>query len=350
LNGEGQVTEVQGERLKSWSIRQDGNKRFLDLHLTENVTDLQPVVMTRSPVAKLPITIDLMHLTPGEAVGFESTVTIDYSPEVEGTITQTEGFAPLDAGDGTDRLQTATGGEITLALNRDGASPSPVELTDTSLKGEVHPNGESIQFRFKGTAHVREENVEITILSGNAAVDQVPSHDNYRLRLSTNEDRPVYKLVFPELGTYPVTLSFVAPLTASKANWRGVDFTIAAGAVVPLTLNRLDSELEFHRDQDSVVPLRDNDNWLGFLPATGRARLQWKTSRKTGEGKLFFTTTGRVEAKVGVGLLRQDHEIDYQVLQGELTSLPITGGKTACPFPGRPIAGTAGQRFTAPAT
>ncbi|MCP4505316.1 MAG: hypothetical protein GY826_02845, partial [Fuerstiella sp.] len=78
-----------------------------------------------------------------------------------------------------------------------------------------------------------------------------------------------------------------------------------------------------HRDQQSVVPLRDNNIWLGFLPATGRAKLQWKTARKTGKGKLFFTTTGHIEAKVGVGLLRQDHQIDYQVLQGELKSLSI---------------------------
>ena len=62
---------------------------------------------------------------------------------------------------------------------------------------------------------------------------------------------------------------------------------------------------------------------MGFLPATGRANLQWKAARKTGEGKLFFTTTGRVEARVGAGLLRQDHQIDYQVLQGELPSVSI---------------------------
>ncbi len=120
-----------------------------------------------------------------------------------------------------------------------------------------------------------------------------------------------------------MTLDFVAALVTPEANGQGMDFTIAASAVVPLTLNGLDADLEFHRDQQSVVPLRDNDTWLGFLPATGRAKLQWKTARKAGEGKLFFTTTGHVEAKVGAGLLRQDHQIDYQVLQGELKSFSI---------------------------
>ena len=72
-----------------------------------------------------------------------------------------------------------------------------------------------------------------------------------------------------------------------------------------------------------MVPLRDKKAWLGFLPATGRARLQWKAARKAGEGKLFFTSASQVDAKVGTGLLRQEHHIDYQVLQGELTSLSI---------------------------
>ncbi|MEO8271711.1 MAG: hypothetical protein ABI557_18455, partial [Aureliella sp.] len=44
---------------------------------------------------------------------------------------------------------------------------------------------------------------------------------------------------------------------------------------------------------------------------------------QTSEGKLFFTTSGQVEARVDAGLLRQEHSIDYQVLQGELQSLDI---------------------------
>ena len=323
LNGKGQVTEVQGANLQSWSIRQAGSGRFLDLHLMENVADLKPVIKLRSPELKLPVAIDLTHLTPGESVGFDSMVTINYAPGVEGAITAAEGFAPLDAGDRSNRFQTTTGGLMKLSLNRDGASPAPVELIDTTLKGNVDANGKSISFQLRSTAHVTEANAEITILSGNAAVSQVPTNANYRLRLSANNERPVYTFLFSKAGTFPVTLDFVATLLTPNANSHSMDFTIAASAVVPLTLNGLDSDLEFHRDQQSIVPLRDNDIWLGFLPATGRARLQWKTARKAGEGKLFFTTTGQIEAKVGVGLLRQDHQIDYQVLQGELKSLSI---------------------------
>jgi hypothetical protein len=54
LNGEGDVTEVQDANLQSWSVRQEGGQRFLDLHLRENVTELKPVIKIRSPELKLP--------------------------------------------------------------------------------------------------------------------------------------------------------------------------------------------------------------------------------------------------------------------------------------------------------
>jgi hypothetical protein len=330
INGEDQITDVQGEGLKSWSVRQEAARRFLDLHVNEKVTEFKVQIKTRSRKfdLKLPVSIDLTHLTPGDSVGFNSIVSLQYGSGVEGVVTEATGFAPLDSGSVSSgsrasRFQTATGGQIRLVLNRAGASPSPVELTDTTLQGKVHVNGNSIQFQFRGMAHVTEPNVEIIILSGIAAVSEMPIDANYRLRLATENGTPVYTLVFAATGTFSVKLDFIAALAAPAANARSLDFTIATGAVVPLTLSGLEGDLEFQRDQEAVVPLRDNDNWLGFLPATGRARLNWKTSRQTGEGKLFFSTTGRIDSTAGAGLLRQDHQIDYQVLQGELKSFRL---------------------------
>ncbi len=330
ITGEDEVLEVRSEHLKSWSVRREGAQRFLDLHLSENVTELQGQIRTRSRRLDLKTSdaIDLTLLTPGNSVGFDSTVNLQYASGVAGIVTEATGFAPLSAGalntgGMPNRFQTATGGQIRLVLNRTGAAPGPVELTETRLQGEMHANGDSISFRYQGTAIVSAGNAEITILAGNAAVSVVPVDASYRLRLLTENGSPVYRLVFPKAGTFPVTLDFVASLTQPSANGRGMDFSIAAGAVVPLALTGLGSELEFQRDQESVVPVRDNNTWLGFLPATGRAKLHWKTARQTGEGKLFFSTTGRIDARVGAGLLRQDHQIDYQVLQGELKSIQI---------------------------
>ena len=175
LNGNGEVTDVQGENLQSWSIRQVGAERFLDLQLKENVTEANPEIKIRSSKLKLPASIDLTHLAPGESVGFESKVSINYAPEVEGAAKIATGFMPLDVGDKATHFQTTTGGQIRLSLNRSGASPAPAELIDTKLDGELHSNGESIQFQLRGTARVTEANAEITVLSGNAAVSEKPS-------------------------------------------------------------------------------------------------------------------------------------------------------------------------------
>ncbi len=323
LNGDGEVTAVHEGKLRSWSVRQRGTERFLDLHLNEGVTELTPEITIHSPKLKLPTTLDLTHLTPGEAVGFDSIVSINYATGIEGTVGIAEGFAPLSAGDRATRLQSVTGGHIQLSLNRSGALPAAVELIDTKLDGDVHSNGNSILFQLRGQVRVSEPNSEITILTGEAAVSQIPIEANYRLRLVMDNERPAYKLVFAEAGIFPVALDFVVPLRKADDNTQSIDFTIAASAVIPLALQGLGSELEFQRDQQSVVPLRDNQTWLGFLPATGRAKLQWKAARTTAEGKLFFTTTGQIEAKIDAGLLRQEHQIAYQVLQGELKALSI---------------------------
>ncbi|MGB4708921.1 MAG: hypothetical protein WBH50_20845 [Fuerstiella sp.] len=325
INGPDSVLDVTGGNLKAWSVRQQGSQRFLDLTVRDADKRLIVKVNLRSVKydLKQPVAIELTHLTPGDALGFDCVVNLQYAAEIEAAVTAATGFAPLDSSDGIARFQSPTGGQIKLMLNKAGASPAAVELTNTTLKGNVHANGDSILFQFAGTANVTEANAEITILSGNAAVTEVPTNANYRLRLTTQENQTVYKLVFPEAGTFAVSLDFVAGVTSSPGNVRSMDFVIGASAVVPLTLTGLAPDLDFHRDQESVVPLHNDDNWMGFLPATGRAKLSWKTARKTGDGKLFFSTTGTIEAQVGAGLLRQNHQIDYQVLQGELNSIRI---------------------------
>lgn len=323
LAGNGEVTAVQSDQLVSWSVRQAADQRFLDLQVAKDVKEVKATVQMRSASFSLPADVDLPHLAAGDAVGFSSIVNVQHDAGVVGPVTTAEGFSPLGAAGRTNRFQTTTGGRLTLALTRDGTAPASIEFVDTSLVGKVHPNGKSASFQFRGTAEVTEPNARIAVLSGQAAFDQVPTSDDYRLRLATANQQPVYELVFSKTGTFPVTLDFVATIANPAVNLHRLDFTVAASAVVPITLNDLESDLEFQRDQESVVPFLDGSAWRGFLPATGRAKLQWKTARKAGEGKLSFVTVGQIEARVGVGLLRQDHQLNYQILQGELSALSI---------------------------
>lgn len=330
INGDDRVIEVQGEALKSWSVRQASDLRFLDLHVLENTQELRVQIKLQSRALELRTadTLDLAHLTPGDAIGFTSLITLQYAPEVEVIVTNATGFAPLSQEVNTtvgkpNRFQSTTGGQLRLIVNRAGAAPAPVELSDTKLIGDVHANGNSINFQYRSLATATVANAEITILAGNAALRLVPTDVNYRIRLVQENGSPVYKLSFPKTGTFPIALDFVAALNQASADGRSMDFAVAAGAVVPLTINGLGSDIDFQRDQTSVVPQRIEQTWLGFLPASGRAALQWKSMRQAGEGKLFFASTGRIESQVGAGLLRQDHLLDFQVLQGSLPTIRI---------------------------
>lgn len=321
--GPGRIIAVDSEGIESWSVRQVGAERFLDLNVKQDLNEITCSIKMQSSELEIPTTVDLTHLSPGDAIGFNSLVTINFAGEIDGSVTEASGFSPLESNDRSSRFQSATGGRIQLSLNRTGAAPAPVEFSDVTLTGDLHANGKSIDFELRGTASVSQDKTEITVLSGRAAVSEIPDSEDYHLRLTREGDRMVYQLVFPKAGTFPIALDFVAALATANNDAQGMDFTVAASAVVPLKINGLEPELEFQRDQNSVVPVRDDQAWLGFLPATGRAKLQWKTARKAGEGKLFFTTTGQIETQLGAGLLRQDHHINYQVLQGELASLSL---------------------------
>lgn len=323
MHGDAQITKVTDPNVLSWAIRKVGDKRFLELQLKEEVTETKPTIELQSNISSLPAKVDLAHLTPGDAIGFDSLVNIRYTDGVEGTVTEAAGFAPLKTKDQASHLHTATGGQITLDLQRSGTSPAPIELTKSNLVGNLASDGRSVHFQYNTTAQVNQADSEITILAGNVAVDQIPSGPGYRLKLATEADKQVYKLIFSEAGTFAIKLDFVAALNVPDANSRSLDFTIAASAVVPIELSGLDSNLEFVREQEAIVPVRDEENWTGFLPANGRTKLQWKSAKKSADGKLFFTTSGKIDAKIGTGLLRQDHQIDYHVLQGELASLSL---------------------------
>ena len=332
LGGSGEVIEVQGESVAAWAVRTENSQRYLDLQLKPTAgaksavgkaADTTATIRIRSGHSGLPAKIELAHLMPGKALGFDSQIQIQYIGGVAGKIVAADGFAPLVSGKQIDRLQTATGGRLALRLERSSALPPAAQLLDTTLVGELHPSGKSVSFVLQGTASVSVAGTRLRALSGNVAISQLPESSDYRLELSNSDSGPVYELVFPKTGSFPIALDFVAALKTDPANWQGLDFTVAASAVVPISLRSLGTEIEFSRDQQAIVPLLVEKEWRGFLPATGHVILCWQNARNTGEGKSFFTTSATIETSVGPGLLRQDHRIAYQLLQGQLKSLTI---------------------------
>ena len=327
--GADRVTAVTGEGVTAWSILREGkDQRFLEVVLKDPEAggNREFVVRMESEKLSLPRGSEVSHFAPGgeESAGFQQVVSLVYGAAVVGNVTEVKGFLPLESeSGGAPRFQSATGGKLVVGVNRKGSAPGPVELSGFSLEGQLREADGTCRFVLRGEATVREPGASIPILEGRAAISRVPASRNFRLRLVEEKGKPVFRLVFPKAGTFPVSVEFVASTIPSKEGGRQVDFTVAGGAVLPMTLKGFDSDLEFSQVSGAIVPKQQGQDWLGFLPASGHASFAWRRVRQTGQGKLFFTTEARIETRIGAGLMRQDHQIDYRILQGRLGSLEI---------------------------
>lgn len=358
LSGTGDVIDVSGDSIASWAIRTSQSQRFLDLQWKAD-NGVQPMpqavegnsvledstgdnsvesnssqggsirrettvtIRLRSEHSELPTEVDVAHLTPGLALGFDSQLQIKFAREVTGEILSVDGFAPLESSDSIIRFHSAVGGRLLLRLDRRSSMPLPVELLDTTLEGQVQENGKSMGFQLQGTAQVTKSGSRLPILSGNVAIRRLPESEDYRLVLTESGGQPAYEIVFHRVGSYPIALDFVAAIGTDSEHWRSVDFTMAAGAVVPLAMRGLMEELEFVSSQNAIVPVHKNDAWHGFLPATGRVALRWRHAQSTVESQLFFTTTCQNFVVATAGLLRQEQRVTYSILQGQLKSLTL---------------------------
>ena len=323
IAGQGLVTNVTGKGLTSWAVRKAGKSRFLDLHVSEDVKDLQAIIQVNSNDLSLPAQRELTHLTAGDSIGFAAVISIQHDAQVVAKIAKADGFVPLDGQNGIQRLQTNQGGQIVLQLSRSNGAPAPVEITNSTLIGTLHPNGKSIEFKLRGNAIVSQDDATLKVLSGNAALSKSPSVAGTRLQLVSTGKQTLYQMHFDKPGQYPLELDFVAKLDEHQ-DWRHMDFTVAASAVVPIALKGIEPSIEFQASKDTIVPNRQGEDWVGFLPASGRALVRWKQSREESSGKLFFTSSGFTETKIGAGLLRQAHRVSYQILQGELSRIDMT--------------------------
>ncbi len=323
LIGTGTVTNVTGEGVLSYSVRRAGKERFLELQVDESLSAISASVKIDSAPYRLPANVTLTHLGPAEAVGFNLIAEVQFAEGVSGKVAETQGFLPIGGSQNGKGFQTTSGGKLQFQLQVAGVDPAPVELSDVDLKGRMAKDRQSIEFEWTATANVNQAGAKIELLRGDVALAGLPEHPDVRIRLLGKPKVAVYEAEFLKVGVTNLKVSFVARVAVMKGENFGTDFSVASGPVVPLKLDEMEQNLTFYRDGESISPERDVDSWVGFLPASGRVRLQWKSERTTVEGKLFFSTTGLVETTVGSGLLRQEHSLAYQVLQGELDTIGL---------------------------
>lgn len=332
LSGDGEVVDVAGPQLRHWSIRhgsglQQGH-RFLDLHVEENpdepVSDLEVVISTRVEDPEIPGAMAILILAPGDTVGFSSSVWLDPGDGLDLRVEAAPGMVAVrdEPGDPRQvRFQTSGHGRIEVSLARRGGFPAAVELVDSQLTGVIQEANGSVAFRLRGRAVVREAGSRLQILSGQAGITGITSQDAWSIELVETASGFGYNLVFASTGTFPVDLTFAARVQESE-DWRKLAFHMPAGAVVPITLKGLPQEVEFGA-KATVVPVFGSAGWEGFVPGNGVVSMAWKQTRETGMGELFYTSHEQADIRVGGGLIRQVSNLEFRVLQGELSALRL---------------------------
>ena len=325
LSGDGEIADVSGAGLRDWAVRQGAeNKRFLDVRPllpagASEPRELELVVHTRLRKPAVPGTSSVLIVTRGSAVGFASKITLQPDASVDLRVTSALGMIPLgEASSPRAPLQFAstTEGKIEVNLTQRGAALAPIEILGAQLAGRVNEATKSVEFRLRGQLRVQKIGARLRVLSGRAALNEKTTGDGWHVELASANDESFYELVGDREGALPLDLGFTAALVEAT-DWRGIEFQMPAGAVVPLRLEGLAEGVEFH-PESRVVPSATPQGWQGFLPADGTAVVGWKHTRKSAEGTLFFTSAEQTEVRVGAGLLRQESQITFRILQGKL--------------------------------
>lgn len=326
LTGTGEITGVTGEGFRTWTVRREADgARFLDLKpelpadpKAETPKEFRVTISSLHDDTKEPL--DLLLPAPGAAVGFASTVSLSGDGSTAPRVIAVNGLQSLQGDALTQRFSGSVAARLNVKVELMGAAPRAVELTDATLDGQVVADGTSVSFFLRGNVNVVKAGEAITLFEG-VALSGTTSGEGWFIRLKKSGENYIHELVGEREGTFPITLSFEAPLNR-QGDWRGVDFKLHGGAVVPVRLAGLDESVSFKSDE-AVVPERRDGTWTGFLPATGRAGLAWKSGRKEGDGALFFSSSEISETRVGAGLARRYSRLGFRVLQGKLESLKI---------------------------
>ena len=348
LEGAGEIKSVTGTGLADWAVRKDvaTGKRFLDLVPKLVKGKPGPVALNLTIKAQhkfesLPVTAQILTLTPGKSAGFSFKLQID-DGALETRVTKISGMLPLENEGGYH----STGmNNLTLQIFPSGAAPAGIELRGARITGTIDEKSRSATLIYTATAHVTRKG-KVDFLSGKAAISSIQLDAEYSLSLTNSSG---YQLGFDSAGTFPVRLEMIARIDDAASGWVGwktISFSTPQGAVVPVELDGLGGSVKFAENlpiYPRLLPTASDASlrYGGFLPATGQCLLAWKAGRKAGEGKLAFTSKGLTDVAVAAGLLRQVSQIELKVLQGKINdvSLRMDGPGEVIDVQGTNIAG-----------
>lgn len=331
LLGEGEVATVTEKNLKAdaesglkgWAIRKEGQWRFLDLSLADQVSELTLTVEAQRAVEALPVDALIWHLGPVDQVSFQELIRVNTSREMRGSQWKISDFEFVGNG---YRVFTRTGGELGWRLQEREPSVE-LEIRNAVLVGEPAGDSDAINFVLKGTVErLKEGSALLPILAGDAALLAAVDAEAWKVQLGKgywDRNPEVYYLNTREDGVYQFEIPFVAPVSQT-GEWSRVKFAVPSVALLPVELRGF-GEVNFSK-KASIRPSLQGEGqglWRGYAPASGEVSIAWRDGVEEEDGALFFSSEGLVDIRVGAGLLRQDSYLGVRVLQGELEELTL---------------------------
>ncbi len=335
ISGEGEIKDVNGDKLQDWSIRREpGGGRVLLLRpmkTDEPLKRLNVTVATERELKGAKMPLGILTLAPPQPSLLSGFVRVDFSTDLDVTADGPVGLAPVEPKYLPEPMRTDAkpdepeplafqfhGEEYMLPLRIAAADPETrqVVLRDFKLAGTL--NEQNAAFLFTATARVlNPRGGTLTILSGGVALTELPQHPDWHLTADKNR----FQIVFDKAGDFPLTLKFNATVKHSDA-WNTVDFKVAPSALQPIVLQGLPADTKF-QFTGSSRPERAGETFTSFLPPDGSVQFAWKTAVPEAEGKLFYSAEMLSQISVAPGLMRQVSLIDCKVMQGELDHVTL---------------------------
>ncbi len=323
LLGAGEVSLVTGEKLQEWAVRRDATgRRYLDLRPKPGLKPGESLVVevaAKTERSEPRADFAPLLIVPANAVSAELALQVNAAEGVTLRAKAVEGLVALTSENPRQLLYRARGAaKLILESGPSSEAADPVALVNFRLLGAL--SGDHAGFELAAVARVREVGATCDILTGGAALREIPADAGFRVRLAQDEaGRPVYRLVFDKAGEFPVKLAFDARVTV-RGDRRSVDFAVPAAKVAPYSLSGLEAGTKF--EADGQIPLADGPAYAGHLPPGGALRLDWRApSKAEADARLFFSTEETTEVTVGAGLLNRTSRYACKVLQGKLDTL-----------------------------
>lgn len=323
-NGQGEIFNVSGEKVKDWSIRRESARTFLEIRPKDlgGEKSFTVTISGRQPL-KLPTTISPLLFSGVDSTAFFGVVQFLATADLRLYAKQERGLIPLGERSRSEINYSIVGApSLRLDVARANELLAPVSLEDFSLVGKVEPEG--TRFRLRAKALVREIGAEVPVLTGNAALLDFPEKNPFVILAGTDKKtgQSEYSLRFPSRGEFDVDLQFDAGI-ADADGWRRMNFCVPVAQVAPYSLSGMPSDTVFASDNVSIPQARANGEFAGFLPSSGELDLRWRPSIPTPPefSAGVYSIDAISEMQISTGVLKQKTELNFGISQGEISTL-----------------------------